>query len=854
MLRNLTIKARLIWSIGVLSAMLILIGGLGLYGQTRTTASLETVYADRLMPMIQLSEIQELTLDNQVALTTAANSTSADVIKQQVALVEDNLPKIDAFWVQYMATYLTPQERTLADAFAATYQRYLSEEVRPTLSALRGANKSEYRGMHEQALASGLHELIRLQERVAKETYEAARAQYETIRNVTIATITLGLVMATLSAGFLLRAIVRPLSNMMEHFTEFARGDFKGEIVVHSNDETGRVLQALKTTQQSLQDAARQAANFSGQIDAIGKSLAVIEFTLDGKVITANDNFCRTLGYTLDEIKGQHHSMFVDPVERASPEYRLFWDKLSRGQFDAGQYLRIGKSGREIFIEASYNPILDADGKPFKVVKFAADITAARLQAADNEGRIQAINRTQAVIEFKLDGTILTANDHLLRLFGYTLDEIKGRHHGLFVESSLRDSQAYRVMWEKLGRGEYESGQFKRLTKDGREKWIQASYNPILNNKGEPFKVVKYATDVTEMVQAAQDMGRVLGALAKGDLTQEVTTEYSGVFRKMKDDANGTMRNLHQIILSLQESAAAITAAAGGVASGNFDLAQRTEEQSASLEETAASMEQITATVKQNADNARHANELATAASQVAIKGGSVVSQVVTTMDSITESSKKVVDIIGVIENIAFQTNILALNAAVEAARAGEQGRGFAVVASEVRNLAHKSASAAKEIKSLIGASVERVEVGSRLVDSAGKTMEEIVTAVARVTEIMGDIAVASREQSTGIEQVNLAVTQMDQVTQQNAALVEKVSTQAESMQSQATALSETVAQFQLDQAITDRPAHSQHPTPSTSRHATASKPHKGGTRPRQKTVEVAETADAGGNGQWGHF
>lgn len=213
--------------------------------------------------MIQLSEIQELTLDNQVALTTAASSTSADVIKQQVALVEANLPKIDAFWVQYMATYLTPQERTLADAFAATYQRYLSEEVRPTLSALRGANKSEYRGMHEQALASGLHELIRLQERVAKETYEAARAQYETIRNVTIATITLGLVMATLSAGFLLRAIVRPLSNMMEHFTEFARGDFKGEIVVHSNDETGRVLQALKTTQQSLNEAARQAANSS---------------------------------------------------------------------------------------------------------------------------------------------------------------------------------------------------------------------------------------------------------------------------------------------------------------------------------------------------------------------------------------------------------------------------------------------------------------------------------------------------------------------------------------------------------------------------------------------------------------
>lgn len=853
MLQNLTIKARLIWSIGLLSVMLILIGALGLYGQTQATASLETVFADRLVPMIQLSEIQELNLDNQSALKTALNATSAEVIQQQVALIEANLPKIDALWTQYMATYLTAEERTLADSFAATYKRHLSDTVRPLMASVRTERKLEYRSPHDLALASGLHELITLQERVAKNTYESAKARYATIRNVTIATITLGLVMACLSAGLLLRAIVRPLSRMMEHFGEFSRGDFKGEIVIHSGDETGKVLQELQTTQRSLQQAANRATDFSGQIAAIGVSQAIVEFTLDGKVITANDNFCRTMGYTLDELKGQHHSMFLDAIERASPEYRLFWDKLSRGQFDAGQYLRVGKAGREVFIEASYNPILDAEGHPFKVVKFATDVTASRLRAADNEGRILAINRAQAVIEFKLDGTILNANDNMLRLFGYTLDEIKGRHHSIFVDATFRDSQAYRTMWDKLCRGEYQTGQFKRITKDGHEKWIQASYNPILNMKGEPFKVVKYATDVTEMVQAAQDMGRVLGALAKGDLTQAITAEYTGVFRQMKDDANATMRNLHQIILSIKESAAAITAAAGDVASGNYDLAQRTEEQSASLEETAASMEQITSTVKQNADNARHANELATAASQVAIKGGTVVSEVVTTMDSITESSKKVVDIIGVIENIAFQTNILALNAAVEAARAGEQGRGFAVVASEVRNLAHKSASAAKEIKSLISASVERVDVGSRLVDSAGKTMEEIVDAVAKVTEIMGEIAVASREQSVGIEQVNQAVTQMDQVTQQNASLVEKVSTEAESMQSQATALSETVARFHLGQAATSELGRSQPKPPVMAKVAAASKV-QGGTRPRQKVAEVAELAEAVCGDDWGQF
>jgi methyl-accepting chemotaxis protein len=273
--------------------------------------------------------------------------------------------------------------------------------------------------------------------------------------------------------------------------------------------------------------------------------------------------------------------------------------------------------------------------------------------------------------------------------------------------------------------------------------------------------------------KALDDVGAMFTRLAQGDLTQKIDADYQGMLGVLKDDANSTVDNLKEIVSSIKDATDAINTAAKEIASGNQDLSSRTEEQASSLEETASSMEQLTSTVKQNADNARQANELAGNAQQVAVKGGEVVGQVVDTMSAIHQSSSKIADIIGVIDGIAFQTNILALNAAVEAARAGEQGRGFAVVATEVRNLAQRSA-AAKEIKGLISDSVEKVEAGNRLVDQAGRTMEDVVSSIKRVAKIMGDISDASREQSSGIEQVSLAINQMDEVTQQNAALVEE--------------------------------------------------------------------------------
>nr|WP_246542769.1 methyl-accepting chemotaxis protein [Paludibacterium yongneupense] len=301
--------------------------------------------------------------------------------------------------------------------------------------------------------------------------------------------------------------------------------------------------------------------------------------------------------------------------------------------------------------------------------------------------------------------------------------------------------------------------------------------------------------------QGLTDIADVLGALAQGDLTRHIENDYQGLFGTLKTDTNATVDNLRDIVRHIQESTEQITGAAGEISSGNSNLSQRTEEQAASLEETASSMEEITSTVRQNADNAKQANRLAIGASDTAGRGGKVVSQVVTTMTEINDSSRKIVDIISVIDGIAFQTNILALNAAVEAARAGEQGRGFAVVASEVRNLAQRSAAAAKEIKSLIGDSVDKVESGAKLVDEAGRTMEEIVASIAQVAGIMSDISAASGEQSAGIEQISQAVTNMDENTQKNAALVEEAAAAAESLEEQAQQLSAAVSRFRLEAA-----------------------------------------------------
>jgi methyl-accepting chemotaxis protein len=500
---------------------------------------------------------------------------------------------------------------------------------------------------------------------------------------------------------------------------------------------------------------ATELADLRGQVQAIGRSQAVIEFALDGTIQTANENFLKAVGYSLDEVRGQHHRMFVEPAERETAAYQRFWTQLGHGEYQAGQYRRIAKGGREVWLQASYNPIFDGGGRPLKVVKYCTEVTEQKMRAADFEGQVKAIDKSQAVIEFELNGVIRNANENFLRTVGYSIDEIRGRHHQMFVEVAYAGSAEYRAFWEKLGRGDYDAGVYRRVGKGSREIWLQASYNPIFDASGRPVKVVKYASDISEQKKLTERLSRVMA---------EIRTA-------------GT-----EIQLSAEE-----------ISSGNASLSARVEAQAASLEETTASMMRMTETVRENAENASLANQLALVACDHAERGGKIMHDAVGAMQVINESSRKIADIIGVIDAIAFQTNLLALNAAVEAARAGEQGRGFAVVASEVRSLAGRSAAAAKEIKELIQDSVAKIGDGSRLVEQSGKGLADIVASVRKVTDIVGEISAASAEQASGIEQVGKAVASMDESTQQNAALVEQAAAASESIVQQVRELNASV-------------------------------------------------------------
>lgn len=576
-------------------------------------------------------------------------------------------------------------------------------------------------------------------------------------------------------------------------------------------DSNNKPFKVVKYATDITADVMRNA-DYSGQLAAISKSQAVIEFALDGTILNANENFLNVLGYRLDEVKGQHHRIFVDSADQQSAAYRQFWERLGRGEFDAGQYKRIAKNGHEVWIQASYNPIMDANNKPFKVVKYATDITGEKIRNADYSGQLAAIGKSQAVIEFSLDGVILNANDNFLSVLGYSLPEVKGNHHSMFVDAAYRQSSEYKMFWERLGRGEYDAGQYKRIGRGGKEVWIQASYNPILDVNNKPFKVVKYATDITEQVNSVQAMKEAVDQVqdavkyaVEGDLTQRISMAgKTGLLELMCNGINALIENMDEIVGQIKNAAGEISTGAKEIASGNSDLSSRTEQQAANLEETASSMEELTSTVKLNAENAKEANMLAEKASTVAMGGGDLIQQVVMTMSAINESSRKIADIIGVIDGIAFQTNILALNAAVEAARAGDQGRGFAVVASEVRTLAQRSANAAKDIKGLISDSVKKIESGNALVGKSGETMKEVVNSIKRVNDIMTEIAAASAEQSQGIQEVSTAVSQMDEMTQQNAALVEEAAAAAESLQSQANQLTQRVAVFQVNNYVSD--------------------------------------------------
>jgi methyl-accepting chemotaxis protein len=414
--------------------------------------------------------------------------------------------------------------------------------------------------------------------------------------------------------------------------------------------------------------------------------------------------------------------------------------------------------------------------------------------------KFDGISSVWGIVEYKPDGTIITCNANFEASVGHKLADIAGKHHSIFVDADYAKSSEYRKFWDKLARGEHISQKFKRRAAGGKEFWAQVNYIPILDRHGNTLKIVNYFQDVTEMEHAKEvliaGLAEGLKCLADGKLTMRIETAFEGNYDELRVNFNSAVSRLQDTMKSVLQSANSIRQGAAEISQAADDLSHRTEQQAASLEETAASLEEITATVKKTAEHTNQTKASATTAKQAAEVGGGVVETAIKAMDAIAQSSKHITDIIGVIDEIAFQTNLLALNAGVEAARAGEAGRGFAVVASEVRALAQRSSEAAKEIKALIQTSSEHVEAGVKYVGESGQALRRIVEQVVDIETLLTEMARAAEQQSTGIEQVNVAVAQMDQVTQQNAAMVEQSTAASRSWADETRALSDLVSFF----------------------------------------------------------
>ena len=553
------------------------------------------------------------------------------------------------------------------------------------------------------------------------------------------------------------------------------------------------------------QDLDLQAIN-----TALNRVQAVIEFELDGTILHANDNFLRVVGYTLAEVQGKHHAIFCDPEYVKTAEYADFWARLGRGEFDQGEYKRRARDGREVWINASYNPILDANGKPYKVIKFATDVTAMKTRNAEYEGKVSAIGKAQAVIEFDMQGNVLDANDNFLAVMDYDLSDIQGEHHRMFCEPEYAGSAEYKKFWQKLNRGEFDAGRYKRLGNHGKAVWIQATYNPILDLNGKPYKVVKFAIDITDQVnlensiqsKAASDSRKVNALLdsvaraAQGDLTCKIVPEgdepidlLAGGISKMIGDLRGVIGNVVSAANGFADASHAIAERATGVAVGTQALG-------ATVEEMNASIDGLTFSINSIAENTSNADFMAKATQQEAEAGARAVAKSIEAMDLINRSSEDIGEIVKVISEIANQTNMLAFNAAIEAARAGEHGLGFSVVADEVRKLAERSSQATKEISKLINESVKRVSTGSEISRQASDAFDKIVSGVAKTTLAISDISKAANEQLLTAREVSTAIQYIAEETEKSAANCDSIARSTDGLNERAGSLNQTVSGF----------------------------------------------------------
>ena len=643
-----------------------------------------------------------------------------------------------------------------------------------------------------------------------------------------------------------------------------------------SNSASARKSPSRRGSPNATKQLESEVRELRANIDAISRSQAVIEFELDGTIITANNNFLNTVGYSLDEIQGQHHRMFVEESYASSAEYRQFWNALAAGEFIAAEFQRFGNGGREIWIQASYNPIFDADGRPYKVVKYASDITEAKqmaLEITESKERAGAqVEQILSVVNRAAEGDyseeITVAGDDAIGsladgLRSFLADkkvadtemarissmmeqapinimfadtDFKIRYMNPASRKTLQSIESHLpikaadMMEQSIDVFHKNPSHQRRILSDPNNLPVQSNISvgpetldlqvspvydqnrnylgamvtwEVITKKLEMERQIKEKTEQerqqAELTQQKVDVVlELMNSVADGQFDLNVPDLGDDAIGKVASALEKAVGAVRDALQEVREVSGTVATAANQMSGASDEIATGAQRQAARLEETASSLEEITTTVKQNSENAQEARQLANGSRDVALEGGNVVGDAVQAMSEINDSSKQIADIITTIDEIAFQTNLLALNAAVEAARAGEQGRGFAVVASEVRNLAQRSASSAKEIKSLIQDSASKVQKGTELVNKSGETLGEIVDSVKRVTDIVAEIAAASQEQMTGIEQVNKAVAEMDRVTQANASQTEEMNGTSRSVLDHASQLNDLVGRFQL--------------------------------------------------------
>ncbi len=735
--KHLNIKSRLIAIVGLLSMLLLVIGGVGVLSMNKAKESLRNAYENRLLPISQISSIQTLLLINQLDIAKSLNTPTPEVIRKNTVEVEQNIEQMARFKDAYMAAKLTKEEKALAEQFTENRKHFVEDGLKPFIAALRANDITQANKVVEDKInylyppvAKNIQQLMQLQLDAAGQELGRVYSHQDSIRNMSVGLIGAGIPMILWLGLSLIPVIIYPLEASIAHFGQIAQGNYQNVIEIEHQNEVGKVMEAIKSMQTRLgfdvAETRRIAdANLLVKIALDNVSTGVMIADNDGEIIYVNQSVVDMLSKAEPGIRKEFPDFSVDnlvgsKIDGFHKNYAHQERLLATLTDSYGASIELG--GR--FMVVTVNPVINDQGQRLGSVVEWQDRTA------------------ELAVEREVS-TIVVAS----------------------------------------GRGDFT----KRFDLRGKE--------GFLRELGEGLNQLLYTSEA-----GLNEVARVLGALSRGDLTETITNDYQGTFGQLKDDSNTTVEKLKEIINQIRDATSSINTGAKEIASGNNDLSYRTQQQATSLEETAASMHELTSTVQANTENAKHANQLIIGAAEIAGQGGMVVSQVVNTMNDIKESSQKIEEIITVIDDIAFQTNILAFNAAVEAARAGLHGQGFAVVAGEVRNLAQCAAASAGEIKSLIEDSVKKIDAGSKLAAQAGKTMEEILSSIDGVTGMMSEITAASVEQSAGIERVNQVICQMDGVTQQNAALVEQAAAAAESLEEQAQNLAVTVGCFKTDE------------------------------------------------------